>query len=384
MTCLVTGGAGYIGGHMVLALLDAGHRVVVLDDLSSGFAHSVPRQAAFVTGDVGDADLVYALLHHHRIDAIFHFAARTIVPESFVDPLGYYLTNSVNTRTLLAAAVRAQVTDFVLSSTAAVYAGADRAVAEDDPVAPLSPYGRSKLMAEAMVRDAGAAHGLRYAILRYFNVAGADPAGRHGQCTRGATHLIKVAIETACGKRLRMEIYGDDFATPDGFAVRDYIHVSDLADAHLLALQRLRSGGDSFTANCGYGRGYSVKEVVDVVRTVSGRDFAAHTAPRRTGDAGSVIADSARLRSFGWTPRFDDLATIVSHAWRWEQSLAAHEKAGGTSGRSPPGGAKSSRPAWVESKGSKPASSAGDSGRRRKSPLAASTKRGSSTRECTS
>jgi len=321
MRCLVTGGAGYIGGHTVLALLDAGHQVVVLDDLSTGFEWSVPRPAELIVGDGGDFDLVSGILKTCDIDAVFHFAAKTIVPQSFEDPLGYYLNNSVKTRTLLAATTGARVSYFVFSSTAAVYAASEGLVSEQDRIDPLSPYGRSKYMSEGMVRDAAAAHDFRYAILRYFNVAGADPHGRHGQCTRDATHLIKVAIETALGKRPRMEMYGDDFPTPDGFAVRDYIHVSDLADAHLLALTLLQSGTPSFIANCGYGRGSSVKEVVDVVKAISGSDFEARTGPRRVGDLGSVVANSQKLRSLGWSPRFDDLSKIVAHAYQWEERL---------------------------------------------------------------
>ena len=251
MTCLVTGGAGYIGGHTVLALHDAGHPVVVLDDLSTGFDWSVPAAVPLVVGDIGDFDLVSDTIRKHEVSAIFHFAAKTIVPDSFRDPLGYYLTNAAHTRTLLAAAVSENVRDFVFSSTAAVYGISDLPVSERQIVDPQSPYGRSKYMAECMIRDAGAAHELRYAVLRYFNVAGADPADRNGQSTPHATHLIKVAIQAALGKRPFMEIYGVDFPTPDGSGIRDYIHVSDVADAHVLALTQLRQRHANFTVNCG-------------------------------------------------------------------------------------------------------------------------------------
>jgi UDP-glucose 4-epimerase len=321
MTCLVTGGAGYIGGHTVLALRDAGHQVVVLDDLSTGFDRSVPASAPLVVGDVGDFDLVSDTIRKHKISAIFHFAAKTIVSDSFRDPLGYYLTNAVKTRTLLAAALSEHVQDFVFSSTAAVYGISDLPVSEQQIVDPKSPYGQSKYIAECMIRDAGAAHELRYAVLRYFNVAGADPAGRNGQSTPHATQLIKVAIQAALGKRPFMEIYGADFPTPDGSGVRDYIHVSDLADAHVLALTRLRKGHPNFTVNCGYGVGYSVKQVVDVVKAVSGLDFEVRLASRRPGDLASVVANSDTLRSFGWSPRLDQLSTIVEHTYRWETRL---------------------------------------------------------------
>jgi UDP-glucose 4-epimerase len=246
MACLVTGGAGYVGGHTVFALLDAGHQVVVLDDLSTGFAWSVPSRARLVVGDVGDFDLVTQILRANEITAIFHFAAQTSIPDSFRDPLGYYLTNTVKTRTLLEAAIAENVSDFVFSSTAAVYSTSDSLLSEEQKIDPESPYGRSKYMAECMVRDVGAAHKTRYAILRYFNVAGADPAGRNGQSSPNATHLIKVAIQAALKKRSAVEIFGHDFSTPDGSGVRDYIHVSDLADAHILALSRLRTGAESF------------------------------------------------------------------------------------------------------------------------------------------
>jgi UDP-glucose 4-epimerase len=322
MTILVTGGAGYVGGQTVIALLDRRQTPVVLDDLSTGSRASVPLNVPLVVGDVGDMEFVSQLIREHRIDAILHFAAKIIVPESVADPLSYYLSNTVKTRALLEAAVRGNVRHFVFSSTAAVYGNPSfTPVSEEAVLAPLSPYGMSKLMSEQMLRDASAAYGLNHVILRYFNVAGADPAGRHGQSTPNATHLIKVALETALGRRPRMSIYGDDYPTSDGTCVRDYIHVSDLANAHLAALDYLRNGGESCTLNCGYGQGYSVKEVVDTVKSVAGVDFDVHLAPRRVGDPASIVADSDRLKRLGWQPKLDDLPTIVRHAYDWERKL---------------------------------------------------------------
>ncbi|ODT32154.1 MAG: UDP-glucose 4-epimerase GalE [Kaistia sp. SCN 65-12] len=324
MTVLVTGGAGYIGSHMVWELLDAGEQVVVLDRLSTGFDWAVAPEARLVVGDIADSGLVAKLVRENGIDAVIHFAGSIVVPESVADPLAYYENNTCKTRALIEAAVSAGVAHFIFSSTAAVYGGAGmEPVGEDAPLAPESPYGRSKLMSEWMLRDAAAAHGLRYTALRYFNVAGADPKGRAGQSTPGATHLIKVACETALGKRASMQVYGNDYPTPDGTCIRDYIHVSDLAAAHRLALRRLRDGGDSLVANCGYGHGYSVLEVVDSVRRVFGGDFEVLTGPRRAGDAAAVVANADRARrEFGWRPRHDDLDAIVADALSWERSLA--------------------------------------------------------------
>ncbi len=323
MSVLVTGGAGYIGSHMVWKLLDEGEEVVVLDRLSTGFEWAVAPEAELVTGDVGDQALVEATLKRRRVDAIIHFAGSIVVPESVSDPLGYYLNNTVKSRALIESAVRAGVPHFIFSSTAAVYGTpAIVPVAEDQPTLPESPYGTSKLMTEVMLRDAAAAHPLRYTALRYFNVSGADPRGRTGQSTAGATHLIKVASEAATGKRAFMDIFGTDYPTPDGTCVRDYIHVSDLVDAHWLALARMRQGGGSLIANCGYGRGYSVKEVIAAVKRVTGIDFDVHMKGRRAGDAVAVIADASRARTeFGWVPKLDDLDTIVGHAARWEEAL---------------------------------------------------------------
>ena len=329
MTVLVTGGAGYIGSHTVHALNDAGERVVVLDNLSTGFASALPNGMLPVVGDVGDKALVASLIEAHQVDAIIHFAGSTIVPESIRDPLGYYRNNTANSRILLEAAVKTGVRHFIFSSTAAVYGNPARVpVAEDDPTEPLSPYGWSKLMTEQMLRDAGAAHGLDHVILRYFNVAGADPKLRTGQSSPTATHLIKVGVETALGLRPKIDVYGTDYPTPDGTCIRDYIHVSDLARAHSAALAHLRRGGASTTLNCGYGHGHSVLEVIKAVKRVSGRDFAVSMAERRPGDPASLVADVSRMRTvFKWAPQFDDLDTIVSHALAWERRLLNTRKA---------------------------------------------------------
>ena len=327
MTVLVTGGAGYIGSHMVLALLDAGERVVVVDDLSTGFRSAVPPWVALVEGDFGDQALVERAIVEHGVDAIAHFAARIVVPESVADPLGYYLNNTAKARNLIESAVRSGVKRFIFSSTAAVYGETDPGlVTEDRPLKPVSPYGRSKLMVEWMLEDAGVAHDLRAVVLRYFNVAGADPKGRAGQSTRDATHLIKVAVQTALGRRKQLEIFGQDYPTPDGTCLRDYIQVTDLAQAHMDALRHLRGGGASLTCNVGYARGYSVKEVVEVVRRVSGVDIEAVISPRRAGDPAAIVASNDRIRSeLGWTPKHDDLDAIVGQALDWERRLHNRE-----------------------------------------------------------
>jgi UDP-glucose 4-epimerase len=325
MTVLVTGGAGYIGSHTVHALVDAGERVVVLDNLSTGFASALPKPLLPIVGDVGDPKLVGSLIEQHQVDAVIHFAGSTIVPESMRDPLGYYRNNTANSRTLIEAAVKGGVKHFIFSSTAAVYGNPERVpVSEDDPTAPLSPYGWSKLMTEQMLRDAGAAYGLNHVILRYFNVAGADPKGRTGLSTAGATHLIKVAVETALDRRPQMDVFGTDYPTPDGTCIRDFIHVSDLAHAHLAALDYLRSGGTSQTLNCGYGRGYSVLEVLSAVGRACGHRLAVNLTERRPGDIMSSIADASRIRKLlAWTPELDDLDLIVTHALAWERHLMA-------------------------------------------------------------
>ena len=323
MSVLVTGGAGYIGSHMVWKLLDKGEKVVVLDRLSTGFEWAVAPEAELVVGDIADQALVEKTIRSRHVDAIIHFAGSVVVPDSVSDPLGYYMNNTVKTRALLESAVRCGIPHFIFSSTAAVYGTPEKVpVTEDEPTRPESPYGASKLMTEWMLRDTAAAHPLAYTALRYFNVAGADPMQRAGQSTRGATHLIKVASETAIGKRPFMEIFGEDYPTHDGTCVRDYIHVADLVEAHWLALKRLRAGGSSIIANCGYGRGYSVKEVVETVKAVTGRDFEVRMRERRPGDAVSVVANADRARQeFGWTPRYDNLGTIVTHAVAWEDRL---------------------------------------------------------------
>ena len=324
MSVLVTGGAGYIGGHMVLALLDAGETVVVLDNLSTGFRWAVPEAATFVEGDFGDQALVGKIIREHGVDAIAHFAAKIVVPESVTDPLGYYLNNTAKARALIEATVQAGVKHFIFSSTAAVYGEPETSpVVEDITLSPINPYGRSKLMVEWMLADTLKAHDLRAVVLRYFNVAGADPQGRLGQSTPNATHLIKIAVQAALGHRNGMDVYGTDYPTRDGSCVRDYIQVSDLIAAHMLALAHLRAGGDSLTCNCGYGRGLSVLEIVDVVKGVSGVDFPVRIAGRRAGDPATLVAGADRVRkTLGWEPRFaDDVEAIVQQALDWERRL---------------------------------------------------------------
>jgi UDP-glucose 4-epimerase len=319
---LVTGGAGYIGSHTVLQLAANGERVVVLDDLSTGFRQSV-RDIPLVVGNVGDRALVEKLLAEHRVDTIIHFAAHTIVPESVADPLKYYGNNTCATRALLDSAKRAGVRNFVFSSTAAVYGiPADGVASEDSPTRPINPYGTSKLMSEWMLRDLCSASPLRSVILRYFNVAGSDTQGRIGQSTRAATLLVKVACEVAVGKRPHLSVYGTDYPTPDGTGVRDYIHVEDLATAHVNALAYLRSGGESLIANCGYGHGYSVREVISSVEKIAGIKLTVREEPRRAGDPPSLVARAEKVRSvLGWSPRLDDIDTIVRSSLEWERRL---------------------------------------------------------------
>ena len=323
MSVLVTGGAGYIGGHMALGLLDAGEPVVVLDNLSTGFAWAVPEGAKLVVGDTGDGDLVAGLIKEHSIDAIAHFAAKIVVPESVRDPLGYYLNNVSSARTLIETAIKAGVKTFIFSSTAAVYGEtAAEPVSEEAALAPISPYGRSKLMVEWMLEDASRAYDFRYVALRYFNVAGADPKGRLGQSTPNATHLIKRAVQTALGLHPRLEIFGQDYPTRDGTCVRDYIQVTDLIDAHRDALSYLRAGGASVVCNCGYGHGQTVREVVDVVKRVSGVDFPVVVSGRRAGDPAAIVAKADRVKKvLGWKPTRDNLDEIVRQALDWERRL---------------------------------------------------------------
>jgi len=327
MSVLVTGGAGFIGSHMVLELLDAGEDVFVLDNLSTGFRWAVPAEAKFVEGDVGDHALVRRLLRRNPIDAIIHFAGSIVVPESVADPLGYYLNNTCKSRSLLAVAVKTKIPHFIFSSTAAVYGIAKISpVTEDVEPTPISPYGSSKLMTEIMLRDTAKAHPLRYVALRYFNVSGADPKGRSGQSTPHATHLIKVASQAALGERVYLEVFGTDYPTPDGTCLRDYIHVTDLVGAHLDALRYLRQGGKSEVLNCGYGRGFSVLDVIASVKSAAKSDFAVRMGPRRSGDPAALVAKAGRIREvFGWKPRYDDLDTIVGHALNWERHLIQRE-----------------------------------------------------------
>jgi len=328
MAVLVTGGAGYIGSHMVLELVDAGEAVVVLDDLSTGFRSAVPQEATVVTGDVGDQALVERIIDEHGIASILHFAAKIVVPESVADPLSYYLNNTAKSRALIETAVRKGVENFIFSSTATVYGNSDVIPLHEDLVpAPINPYGRTKLMTEWMLEDTARAHGLRYVVLRYFNVAGADPKGRSGQSTPTATHLIKVAAQVALGQRSHLDVFGTDYPTHDGTCVRDYVQVNDLARAHLAALNHLRAGGESTVMNCGYGHGASVFDVIDVVKRVSGVDFEVRTVPRRPGDPATLVAKVDRIRALGWVPEYDDLEAIVDQALRWERKLAERRAA---------------------------------------------------------
>jgi UDP-glucose 4-epimerase len=321
MTVLVTGGAGYIGSHTVHALLDRDDRVVVLDDLSTGVRAQVGEQAGFVKGDVGDHALLERVIREYAIDAVIHFAGSIVVPESVADPLAYYENNVVKSRDVIAVCLTAGVKRFIFSSTATVYADdARQPLAEDERKAPISPYARSKLMTEWMLEDVSRAHDFRYHILRYFNVAGADPGGRTGQSTPKATHLIKRAAQVALGRVSHLDIFGTDYPTPDGTGVRDYIHVTDLAAAHLLALDALRAGASSATYNCGYGRGLSVREVIRGVEKVMGRPLPVRESARRPGDPPVLISDPSRIkRILGWVPRHDDLDEIVRSALAWER-----------------------------------------------------------------
>ncbi len=322
---LVTGGAGYIGSHAVLALTDAGWPVAVIDNLTTGFRWAVPEGVPFYEGDIEDADLLARIFAEQRIGAVMHFAGSIIVPESVENPLKYYHNNTAKSRALIAAAVAGGVKHFIFSSTAATYGVPEMSpVSEDSPKLPINPYGMSKLMTEIMLGDVARAHPLNFCALRYFNVAGADPRARTGQSTAGATHLIKVAVEAALGKREQVEVFGTDFDTPDGTGVRDYIHVSDLANAHVLALAALIEQPErSLTMNCGYGRGYSVLEVLDAVDRVTNQTINRVMSPRRAGDPDSLISDNRRIKAtLPWEPKYADLDTIVTHALQWERKLS--------------------------------------------------------------
>jgi UDP-glucose 4-epimerase len=323
MTVLVTGGAGYIGSHTVRALHEANESVVVVDNLSTGFSAFIPEGVPLFIGDAGDENLVEGVIEQHGVEAIIHFAGSVVVPESIRDPLLYYRNNTMTTQSLLKAAVKRGVNRFIFSSTAAVYGEPDQVpVPEHARTRPLSPYGTSKLMTEIMLHDVANAHGMNYAVLRYFNVAGADPLARIGLATVGATHLLKIAVEAATGQRAKVDVYGTDYPTPDGSCIRDFIHVTDLAEAHRAALTYLRGGGASVTLNCGYGHGYSVLETIDAVRRVSGSHFAVSHAPRRPGDVMTMVADASRIRAtLDWTPAYDNLDTIAAHALAWEEKL---------------------------------------------------------------
>ncbi|MBS0481560.1 MAG: UDP-glucose 4-epimerase GalE [Proteobacteria bacterium] len=322
---LVTGGAGYIGSHAVLALTDAGWPVAVIDNLTTGFRWAVPEGVPFYEGDIEDAGLLARIFAEQRIGAVMHFAGSVVVPESVENPLKYYHNNTAKSRALIAAAVAAGVPHFIFSSTAATY-GIPKSspVAEDSEKAPINPYGMSKLMTETMLADVAAAHPVNYCALRYFNVAGADPRARTGQSTAGATHLIKVAVEAALGKRELVEVFGTDYATPDGTGVRDYIHVSDLAAAHVLALEALiAEPARSLTMNCGYGKGFSVLEVLDAVDRATNRTIARKLSPRRAGDPDALISDNRRIKAtLPWQPQYADLDMIVAHALAWERRLS--------------------------------------------------------------
>src|SRR6202789_2574197 len=321
MTVLVTGGAGYIGSHMVHTLVETGESVVVIDNLSTGFSAFLPEGVPLFIGDAADENLVEGVINSHEVESIIHFAGSIVVPESMRDPLGYYRNNTMTTRSLLNVAVKCNVSRFIFSSTAAVYGNPETVpVPEHAPTRPLSPYGSSKLMTEIMLHDVAAAHDMSYVVLRYFNVAGADPLARIGLATVGATHLLKIAVEAATGQRAKIDVFGTDYPTPDGSCIRDFIHVSDLAQAHRAALSYLRGGGNPVTLNCGYGRGYSVLETIEAVQRVSGRNFAVQFAPRRPGDIVTMVADTTSIRStLDWTPQYEDLDTIATHALAWEE-----------------------------------------------------------------
>jgi len=329
MTVLVTGGAGYIGSHMVWELLDHNEEVVVVDNLTTGFEWAIPETVTLVKANVGDQEQMEAVINDHNIDVIIHFAGSVVVPESLENPLKYYDNNTGQSRNLIAAAVKTGVKRFIFSSTAAVYGNplTEGPISENAILNPMSPYGTSKLMTELMLRDTATAHDMSYVILRYFNVAGCDVKGRTGQSTLGATHLIKVACEVATGKKPSIKVFGTDYNTLDGTCVRDFIHVNDLVNAHYAALKYLRNGGLKFTANCGYSKGYSVKQVIDAVKRVSKNNFKVVNTDRRAGDIESLTANANRLMTrLDWRPQHDDLDLIISSALKWEEKMLKLKK----------------------------------------------------------
>lgn len=328
LNVLVTGGAGYIGSHAVLALRDSGHRPVVIDNLVTGFRWAVPNEIAFYEGNIADSSLMARIIQNERIDAVMHFAGSVVVPESVDHPLKYYQNNTANSRSLIESLITNGVRHMIFSSTAATYGIPQSSpVREDMPTIPINPYGTSKLMTEMMLRDVAAAHDFNYCALRYFNVAGADPDGRSGQSTVGATHLIKIAVEAALGKRGSVSVFGTDYTTDDGTGVRDYIHVTDLAAAHVIALEALVAHpATSHTLNCGYGHGYSVLQVLDAVDRVTNNKLLRTMESRRAGDPDALISDNrAIIDRFGWRPKYDDLDVIVKHALAWERQLGEHQ-----------------------------------------------------------